>query len=117
MTGRKRPSAFRFVRISTKSLHSMNARIFAALAICFFIGVANVLAAEQEAGLKREPSGFVYPVGVANRRFVDQNGKVYLLKTMSSWAIAQNCTDAEITQASEGLKALDFNAVTVSPFG
>ena len=31
--------------------------------------------------------------------------------------MAQNCSDAEITQALEGLKALDFNAVTVSPFG
>jgi hypothetical protein len=42
---------------------------------------------------------------------------VYLLKAMSSWAMAQNCTDAEITGALEGLKALGFNAVTVSPFG
>ena len=49
--------------------------------------------------------------------FPDQNGKVYLLKTMSSWAMSQNSTDAEITQALEGLKALNFNAVTVSPFG
>ena len=29
----------------------------------------------------------------------------------------QNCTNAEITKALEGLKALGFNAVTVSPFG
>ena len=36
---------------------------------------------------------------------------------MSSWAMAQNCTNAEITSALEGLKALGFNAVTVSPFG
>lgn len=31
--------------------------------------------------------------------------------------MAQNCSDAEITQALEGLKALKFNAATVSPFG
>ena len=31
--------------------------------------------------------------------------------------MAQNCTNAEITNALEGLKALGFNAVTVSPFG
>src|SRR5262245_31983785 len=43
-----------------------------------------------------------------NRRFLDRKGNVYLLKTMSSWAMAQNCTDAEITQALEGLKALGF---------
>jgi hypothetical protein len=92
----------------------MNARIFAALGICFlFAGTAGLGADAEKAGGR----GFVYPVGVANRRFVDQNGQVYLLKTMSSWAMAQNCSDAEITQALEGLKALRFNAVTVSPFG
>jgi hypothetical protein len=56
---------------------------------------------------------FAWPASVSadNRRFVDQKGDAYLLKTMSSWAMAQNCTNAEIT------KALGFNAVTVSPFG
>lgn len=62
---------------------------------------------------------FPWPASVSadNRRFLDQKGNVYLLKTMSSWAMAQNCTDAQITKALEGLKALGFNAVTVSPFG
>jgi Protein of unknown function (DUF4038)/Putative collagen-binding domain of a collagenase len=62
---------------------------------------------------------FAWPTSVSaeNRRFLDQKGNVYLLKTMSSWAMAQNCTNAEITKALEGLKALGFNAVTVSPFG
>ena len=92
----------------------MNARVFAALAIYFLIGTT---AAEGAAVPKKDAGGFVYPVGVANRRFIDQTGKVYLLKTMSSWAMAQNCSDLEITQALEGLKALRFNAVTVSPFG
>ena len=62
---------------------------------------------------------FAWPCSVSadQRRFLDQKGKVYLLKTMSSWAMAQNCTDAEIATALEGLKSLGFNAVTVSPFG
>src|SRR6202007_1288918 len=62
---------------------------------------------------------FAWPASVSadNRRFLDRNGNVYLLKTMSSWAMAQNCTNAEITKALEGLKAIGFNAVTVSPFG
>jgi hypothetical protein len=62
---------------------------------------------------------FAWPASVSaeQRRFLDQNGNVYLLKTMSSWAMAQNCTNAEITSALEGLRALGFNAVTVSPFG
>ncbi len=64
-------------------------------------------------------STFAWPASVSagNRRFLDQKGNVYLLKTMASWAMAQNCTNAEITNALEGLKALGFNAVTVSPFG
>jgi hypothetical protein len=88
--------------------------IVAALAICLLVGITTALPAEtQNAG----PGGFAWPVSTANRRFIDQTGKIYLLKTMSSWAMSQNCSDAEITQALEGLKALKFNAVTVSPFG
>lgn len=50
---------------------------------------------------------FAWPASVSseNRRFLDQKGNVYLLKAMSSWAMAQNCTNAEITKALEGLKA------------
>src|SRR6266540_5027175 len=100
--------------------------IVVALAIHLFIGTTTVFAAEtvnagwtvqQEAGLNRGSGGFAYPVSAANRGFIDQAGKIYLLKTMSSWAMSQNCSEAEITQALEGLKALRFNAVTVSPFG
>jgi hypothetical protein len=96
------------------------------LAICFSIGITPSSAAEAESarrtvqpelGSNTGSGGFAYPVSTANRRFIDQNGKVYLLKTMSSWAMSQNCSEAEITRALEGLKALDFNAVTVSPFG
>jgi hypothetical protein len=60
---------------------------------------------------------FPYPVAAANRRFVDQRGDVFLLKTMASWAMGQRCSDAAITAALEGLRALGFNAVTVAPFG
>src|SRR5262249_42250114 len=99
--------------------------MFATLAIHFFIGTAALAAetenavrtVQQEARPNRGSVGFVYPVSTANRRFIDQTGKIYLLKTMSSWAMSQNCSDAEIAQALEGLKALRFNAVTVSPFG
>src|SRR5689334_11358127 len=76
----------------------------AALAIHLFNGTTTALAAETENA--RSSGGFAYPVSTANRRFIDQTGKIYLLKTMSSWAMSQNCSDAEITQALEGLKAL-----------
>jgi hypothetical protein len=72
---------------------------------------------QQQTGVKSRAVDFPYPISTANRRFIDQAGKIYLLKTMSSWAMAQNCSDAEITQALEGLKTLGFNAATVSPFG
>lgn len=100
--------------------------IVAALAIHLLIGANTAWAAEtksaggtvrQEAGLNRGSGGFAYPASTANRRFIDQTGKIYLLKTMSSWAMSQNCSEAEITQALEGLKSLRFNAITVSPFG
>ncbi|RXG86147.1 DUF4038 domain-containing protein [Bradyrhizobium zhanjiangense] len=85
-----------------------------AMAIQLLSGTFTALAAEAENGAR---TGFAHPVSTAHRRFIDQTGKIYLLKTMASWAMSQNCSDAEITQALEGLKALRFNAVTVSPFG
>src|SRR6185503_6079391 len=84
--------------------------LLAPAAVCRSDAVLPVAAAEPE-------GGFAYPASTSKRRFIDQHGKVYPLKAMSSWAMSQNCTDAEITEALGGLKALDFNAVTVSPFG
>ncbi len=100
--------------------------LIAALVAPLFTPAATTLAAEPKSAVQSsrqsvEPNRgaprFAYPVGIAGRRFIDPTGKVYLLKTMSSWAMSQNCSNAEITQALEGLKALRFNAVTVSPFG
>ncbi len=84
--------------------------------------LGNDETASSRSSVEPAPSttpSFPYPVSVSaeNRRFLDQKGNVYLLKTMSSWAMAQNSTNAEITKALEGLKELGFNAVTVSPFG
>jgi hypothetical protein len=86
-----------------------------AMATQLLVGTPTALAAETENASRTATGGFAYPVSTANRRFIDQTGKVFLLRTMSSWAMSQNCSNAEITQALEGLKALDFNAVTVSP--
>lgn len=60
---------------------------------------------------------FTYPATKSNRRFVDLRGNIYPLKMMSSWAMAQRCTNDEITRALEGLKLLGFNTVAVAPFG
>ncbi len=93
----------------------LSAAIGAAVTVHLFLG--STVASAREIDSVRASGGFAYPVRAANRRFIDQNGKVYLLKTMSSWAMSQNCSDTEITRALEGLKDLRFNAVTVSPFG
>jgi hypothetical protein len=80
-------------------------------------GLASATSSVQRAA-ETTPT-FAWPASVSadKRRFLDQKGNVYLLKTMSSWAMAQNCTNPEITKALEDLKALGFNTVTVSPFG
>ncbi len=54
-----------------------------------------------------------FPSSIAGRKILDQNGNVYLMRTFSSWAMAMNLTDAEITQALEGVEGRGFNAVTV----
>src|SRR6516165_11800426 len=80
-------------------------------------GTASGASSIQRAGGTTPTLAWPASVSADNRRFLDRKCNVYLLKTMSSWAMAQNCTNAEITKALEGLKALGFNAVTVSPFG
>ena len=54
-----------------------------------------------------------YPASVENRKILDQNGDVYLMRTFSSWGMAQQLTPAEITTALEAVAANGFNAVTV----
>jgi len=63
----------------------MQSTLVAALVIQLFIRTTTALAAEteragrtvqQEAGLNRGSGGFVYPVSTANRRFIDQTGKI-----------------------------------------
>jgi Protein of unknown function (DUF4038)/Putative collagen-binding domain of a collagenase len=54
-----------------------------------------------------------WPSSIAGRKILDQNGRVYLMRTFSSWAMAMKLTDAGITQALEGVANRGFNAVTV----
>ncbi len=58
-----------------------------------------------------------WPTTVSGRKVLDQSGDTYLMKVFSSWGMAQNLTDAEITQALEALAARGFNAVSVAPNG
>jgi hypothetical protein len=62
-------------------------------------------------------TSFSYPVSISARKILDQNGGVYLIKGMSSWAMGQNCSNSEITAALEGLAAKGFNAVIAAPMG
>jgi hypothetical protein len=58
-----------------------------------------------------------WPTTVTARKVVDQFGDPYLIKAFSSWGMAQNLTDSEITGALEALAARGFNAVNVAPNG
>jgi hypothetical protein len=53
------------------------------------------------------------PASISGRRLLDQDGGIYLMRTFSSWGMASNLTNAQITQALEGVANRDFNAVTV----
>ena len=44
-----------------------------------------------------------WPTTVSGRKVLDQSGDTYLMKVFSSWGMAQNLTDAEITQALEAV--------------
>jgi hypothetical protein len=104
-------------KISARSTHSE----FAASKTAGLVPVGCSAVAPNTGFNRLTPGGtavsFPYPVAKSNRRFVDQSGNVYLLKMMSSWAMAQRCSDAAITSALEGSKLLGFNAATVAPFG
>jgi len=54
-----------------------------------------------------------WPTSIANRKVLDQYGDVYLIRTFSSWGMASNLSDTDVTSALEGLAANGFNGVTV----
>ena len=54
-----------------------------------------------------------WPTSIANRKVLDQYGDVYLIRTFSSWGMASNLSNADITSALEGLAANGFDGVTV----
>jgi hypothetical protein len=58
-----------------------------------------------------------WPTTVSGRKVVDQFGDPYLIKAFSSWGMAQNLNDADITAALEAIAARGFNAVDVAPNG
>lgn len=55
----------------------------------------------------------VFPATISGRKMLDQNDKVYLMRSFSSWGMAQQLSNTEITTALEGVAANGFNAVTV----
>lgn len=54
-----------------------------------------------------------YPASVSGRKILDQHGDIYLMRTLSSWAMPQQLSDADATKALEGAVKDGFNAVTV----
>ena len=58
-----------------------------------------------------------WPTTISGRKVLDQFGDTYLMKVFSSWGMAQNLTNSEITDALEALAARGFNGVNVAPNG
>ena len=54
-----------------------------------------------------------WPSSISNRKVLDQFGDVYLARTFSSWGMASNLSNTQITTALEGVAADGFNGVTV----
>ncbi len=64
------------------------------------------------------PTTLFYPKTVSGRKWLDQNGDPYLLKCMSSWALAENsASNADITTALTQAASRGFNSVQVALFG
>src|SRR5215218_3733024 len=73
-------------------------------------GVAAADVAALPGAVSSDPR---WPSSIANRKVLDQHGDVYLIRTFSSWAMASNLSDADITSALQALAAHGFNGVTV----
>jgi hypothetical protein len=54
-----------------------------------------------------------WPSSTAGRKVLDQYGRVYLIRTFSSWTMASHLTNAQVTAALEGVASNGFNGVTV----
>jgi hypothetical protein len=90
------------------------ARRFAVLAASLLGGLSGTIAATPATATSAPSDGPVLsPASISGRKILDQNGDVYLMRTFSSWSMASNLTDDEITTALEGVAANGFNAVTV----
>jgi hypothetical protein len=57
------------------------------------------------------------PRTVSGRKLLDQTGQPILLNSWSSWCMAQNGTNADITTALTSLAARGINCITLSPCG
>ena len=76
------------------------------------LGVAN--ATHNQTTSDPFASVFPYPRSVSGRKFLDQSGSVYLLNDFSSWGMAQNLSNAEITQALTDVASRHFKSVAVA---
>jgi hypothetical protein len=76
-------------------------------------GVSSALPTAAGVAPRLPSTGPSWPSSIAGRKVLDQDGNVYLIRTFSSWGMASNLSDADITRALEGVAADGFNGVTV----
>jgi Putative collagen-binding domain of a collagenase/Protein of unknown function (DUF4038) len=70
-------------------------------------------AADTPTSTATVPSARRWPSSIARRKILDQYGRVYLIRSFASWAMASHLSNARITAALERVAANRFNGVTV----
>lgn len=80
--------------------------IFAATEVA---DVAALVATFTAAAISTVP----YPAAVSGRKLLDQNGRLIQMRALSSWGMAQNLSNADITNALEDLAGAGFNSLPV----
>lgn len=90
---------------------------FAASGTVTWTGGTGTIVVAGVAGSFSEPATTLYPVSRSGRKFLDQNGDVWLGCCMSSWGWTLNPSNANITTYLEALADLGFNTAVFSPCG
>ena len=101
--------------VVANGLHTHTAANVVLTGILFVLVVDNC----THAHITSDPfaSVFSYPVAVSGRKWLDQNGQVYLLNDFSSWGMSQNLSNTEITQALGVASSRHFKSVAIAPMG
>lgn len=74
------------------------------------VGLINVVGV---AGEVEQFASYPIPTSVSGRKILDQFGDPIIIRTFSSWKMANKLTNAEVTTAIDAVAANGFNSITV----